>query len=579
MLATQQSIKAYADTKLGELVDDTTPQLGGDLDCQNHKFTNMLGFLMKTATEVTIATGAITITQMFHTVDTEGDAASDNLDTINGGGTVNMIVIRAANDARTVVVKHNTGNIWLQGKADISLDDLEDGLLLVWDGTKWFDIAAGGGGSGGSSTWVGLTDTPGSITANQFVRGNAGGTALEMSSTLLEDLNFAKFKAIAMVCDNGATVPASPTTGQWFLHTPIGRKVLMIYDGSNWIPIISIGSMTMYVDGTDGSDSIDKGGAVDSGAFKTVQYAVNQIPGLVGGDVTIYINDETYNEDVVIRGKMPTGDYTITLQGTLSQQTSGTATGKTAGSRANYGTLTHAGQFGSYDNKIVYITAADEYRIIDSDTSNVITIVDYFSDATNKGYVIYDWGTVIDTIDIAAGQKAVVLKYIAFTGSGYAVDIASFGEATLTVCKIQSSDYNGLTCQQGRVVINECYAKTTQNKVVINVAGAGYATVGRTKVEANSNLANGYYIADISVMIVTGALVIDGSAGANKASAGLQAFNQGAINCALKYSKIRNCDTGVAATYGGNAIYTWYHQYSGNTANESAHSTSYSYID
>ena len=31
----------------------------------------------------------------------------------------------------------------------------------------------------GSTTWTGLTDTPGSITANQFVRGNAGGTALE----------------------------------------------------------------------------------------------------------------------------------------------------------------------------------------------------------------------------------------------------------------------------------------------------------------------------------------------------------------------------------------------------------------
>lgn len=31
-LATQQSIKAYADTKMGDLVDDTSPQLGGVLD-------------------------------------------------------------------------------------------------------------------------------------------------------------------------------------------------------------------------------------------------------------------------------------------------------------------------------------------------------------------------------------------------------------------------------------------------------------------------------------------------------------------------------------------------------------------
>ena len=137
--------------KLENIVEDTSPQLGGDLDCQNNKFTNMLGFLMKSSTELTISSGAVTVTQMFHTIDTEGGAATDDLDTINGGTTINMIVIRAEDDARTVVVKHNTGNIWLQGKADINLDDLEDGLLLVYDGTKWFDIAAGGGGGGGGA--------------------------------------------------------------------------------------------------------------------------------------------------------------------------------------------------------------------------------------------------------------------------------------------------------------------------------------------------------------------------------------------------------------------------------------------
>ena len=166
--------------KLENIVEDTSPQLGGDLDCQNNRFTDMLGFLMKAVTELTISSGIVTVTQMFHTIDTEGDAATDDLDTINGGSTVNMIVIRAANDARTVVVKHNTGNIWLQGKADINLDDLEDGLLLVWDGTKWFDIAAGGGG-GGSSTFTGLTDTPSSFSgqAGKVPKVNSGESALE----------------------------------------------------------------------------------------------------------------------------------------------------------------------------------------------------------------------------------------------------------------------------------------------------------------------------------------------------------------------------------------------------------------
>jgi len=127
--------------------------------------------LQSTETELTIATGVITVTQMRHRVDTESDAASDDLVTINGGATVSLIILRAENDARTVVVKHNTGNIWLQGKADISLDDLEDGIMLAWDSTnsKWFDIAAGGGaGTTIKSNW-GYVDGDGDTSCSETV--------------------------------------------------------------------------------------------------------------------------------------------------------------------------------------------------------------------------------------------------------------------------------------------------------------------------------------------------------------------------------------------------------------------------
>lgn len=101
---------------------------------------------VKDFTELTISSGAISVTQSLHTVDTESDAATDNLDTINGGVAGMWVVLRAENDGRTIVVRHNQDNIWLQGKANVSLDDIRDGLLLVSDGTKWFDISAGGGG-------------------------------------------------------------------------------------------------------------------------------------------------------------------------------------------------------------------------------------------------------------------------------------------------------------------------------------------------------------------------------------------------------------------------------------------------
>ncbi len=67
-----------------------------------------------------------------------------------------------------MVVKHNTGNIWLAGKADISLDDLKDHVALIHSTAGyWCDISGGAGGGGGSSTFTGLTDTPGDYTGHK----------------------------------------------------------------------------------------------------------------------------------------------------------------------------------------------------------------------------------------------------------------------------------------------------------------------------------------------------------------------------------------------------------------------------
>lgn len=94
------------------------------------------------STELTIASGAVTANANFYRVDTEGDAASDDLDTITVGSEVAdgfLLFLRAENAARTVVIKHNTGNILCVGNNDISLDDSHDWVLLIYDGnlTKW----------------------------------------------------------------------------------------------------------------------------------------------------------------------------------------------------------------------------------------------------------------------------------------------------------------------------------------------------------------------------------------------------------------------------------------------------------
>ena len=97
------------------------------------------------ATELTIAAGVVTCTRSFHTIDTQSDDASDDLDTINGGAHGDILVLHAANSARTVVVKDGTGNIRCAG--DFSLDNAEDTIMLIHDGSNWLEISRSDNGA------------------------------------------------------------------------------------------------------------------------------------------------------------------------------------------------------------------------------------------------------------------------------------------------------------------------------------------------------------------------------------------------------------------------------------------------
>lgn len=98
------------------------------------------GFLnIGTPEEVTIISGELIITKTNHTIDTEADAATDDLDIINGGMTGDLIYLRAENTNRTVVVKDSTGNIIMAG--DFSLDNTTSLLKLLFTGSVWIEIS------------------------------------------------------------------------------------------------------------------------------------------------------------------------------------------------------------------------------------------------------------------------------------------------------------------------------------------------------------------------------------------------------------------------------------------------------
>ena len=97
------------------------------------------------ATELTIASGVITVTQNYHKVDTQSDASSDDLDTITVGTDVAagfVLVLRPESGARTVVLKDGTsGADNLDLGADITLDETYKVVNLIYDGSNCLAIS------------------------------------------------------------------------------------------------------------------------------------------------------------------------------------------------------------------------------------------------------------------------------------------------------------------------------------------------------------------------------------------------------------------------------------------------------
>ena len=89
-------------------VDNVTDVLAehvNTLQTEMEKVWNTLAFVE--ATELTIAAGVVTATNNYHTIDTAGDIASDDLDTITISGNIgegSVLVNRPDHTDRTIVI-------------------------------------------------------------------------------------------------------------------------------------------------------------------------------------------------------------------------------------------------------------------------------------------------------------------------------------------------------------------------------------------------------------------------------------------------------------------------------------------
>lgn len=121
---------------------NTLAVLTAALNAAGYAITDVGTFSLQTS-ELTIASGAVTKTGSCHTIDTESDAATDDLDTISGGSDKELLLISGNTPgSRVVTLKHNTGNVWLQWAADYVMDGAGKWILLRYNSalSKWEEI-------------------------------------------------------------------------------------------------------------------------------------------------------------------------------------------------------------------------------------------------------------------------------------------------------------------------------------------------------------------------------------------------------------------------------------------------------
>lgn len=242
------------------------------------------------------------------------------------------------------------------------------------------------------------------------------------------------------ICPSGSTFPASPYTGQCFIHAPTGRRIVSFYNGTSWAAIDALTDTTVYVDGGLGTDDQEKGFATGTDAFATIQFAIDQIAPINRGNVLINVAAGSYTETLTIQGKQFAGSYTITIAGAMTTLDALTAATSVAGTGATQGTvvrsagtwLTNERQHKSVCFDAGTATAALQgiCRLIDANSTTTLTIVGTWPAAPAAGdtFTVDDWATTVTgRITATNEQEAVVVKnlYVSGTSNVILAELAS----------------------------------------------------------------------------------------------------------------------------------------------------------
>lgn len=111
------------------------------------------------------------------------DAEKTKLGTVSSGAEVNVQSDWDASSGDAQILNKPTVPSNLADLSDVSSSSPSDGQVLKWSasGSTWEagNDLTGSGGGGGATTFVGLSDTPSSLTAGKWLKVNASGNAIE----------------------------------------------------------------------------------------------------------------------------------------------------------------------------------------------------------------------------------------------------------------------------------------------------------------------------------------------------------------------------------------------------------------
>jgi hypothetical protein len=350
------------------------------------------------------------------------------------------------------------------------------------------------------------------------------------------------------------------------------------------------GVVTRYV-ATTGTDDRNHGWSAGTGAYLTIAYAYSQLPLQLENTVIISIGAGTYNESLFISGHtMRGGESTesgrskyIEFRGTLTALASATMDSAVAGTGATQGSITDAGAFGAYDNKLIYSASTGDYRIIDSDTANTATIAGTFTALPSGSYTVYDWGTTITGVVSAhVRDSTVVTRFtnLKFNGSQQDVDV---GTSVLTYWFQDSFNSEITTEAQGYMLIVDSISTTATEVHHVGAQATMEVIRGKFLRTGAGILLNVLWS---GLLLLDGGTVFDGTDKALGSIAFYVWYNSTLAvdgtyaTATFGHIKVRNWNVGIDAVEGGGiAVGTANIDYATNNTNEFAVAGSFNYID